>query len=593
MIKANADILFEASYEVCNKVGGIYTVLSSKAALMKEKYPEYVAVGPYYHDKASTSLEQQPAPKEYQDIFLELRQEGIECIYGRWMVTGEPNTILIDFRNCIKNGNDIKRELWEKFGVETLFSAWDYTEPMVWAWCVGKLLDKIGKKFESKKIVAHFHEWLAGIALLNLKANRSMIKTVFTTHATMLGRAIAGSGDDLYYLLDKINPYEEAKKRGILDKFSTEKACALNCDIFTTVSEITAIEAEKILGRRAEVIVLNGLDAEKFPTIEGTSIKHQETREEIRDFLSYYFFPYYSLDLEESLNYFLLARYEFRNKGLDIYIKALARMNNKLKSEKSTKTIISFFFVPMETHGINTTILENKNIYHEIKHAVEEQNETVKSRLVRDLASNKKIEIENLLPKNFLLSIKSTTQSFARQNSTPPLSTHNLHNEQNNEMINLMKNEGLLNREEDRIKVIIYPVYLSESDGILNLKYYDVVSGCHLGIFPSYYEPYGYTPLECAALGVPSVTSDLAGFGRYIETISKQKEGGIFVLKRFQKKEEDVINEFTGILYDFSKLKKPERVNQKVIAKELSLLADWSILINNYIEAHNMALLKV
>lgn len=593
MIKAKADMLFEASYEVCNKVGGIYTVLSSKAALMKENYPEYITIGPYYHDKAATSLEQLPTPKEYTDIFLELRREGIECIYGRWMVTGEPQTILVDFKNYVKNGNDIKKELWENFGVDTLFSAWDYTEPMVWAYCVGKLLEKIAIKFNSRKIVAHFHEWLAGISLLYLKSKKSGIKTVFTTHATMLGRAIAGSGDDLYYLLDKINPYEEAKKRGILDKFTTEKACAVNCEIFTTVSEITAIEAEKILGRRPEVLVLNGLDADKFPTIEGTSIKHQETREAIREFLSYYFLPYYPLDLEESLNYFLLARYEFRNKGLDIYVKALSKLNERLKSEKSVKTVISFFFVPMETHGINTSILENKNTYHEIKDAVEAQNEIVKTRLVRDLASNKKIEIENLFPKNFLLSIKNTTQSFARHDSLPPLSTHNMHDEKNNELITAMRKEGLLNREEDRVKVIIYPVYLSESDGILNLKYYDVVSGCHLGIFPSYYEPYGYTPLECAALGVPSVTTDLAGFGRYIEKMSIEKEGGIFVLKRFGRDEDEVIKNFTDVIHNFSKMKKPERVNQKLIAKELSLLADWSILINNYISAHNMALEKV
>ncbi len=590
MGKNNVEILFETSYEVCNKVGGIYTVLISKAALMKEKYPSYVAIGPYYHDKANLSLEQLPAPKEYSDIFDDLRKEGIECIYGRWLIPGEPNVILIDFKNYLSKTNDIKKELWEAFGVDTLYCSYDFTEPMVWAWCVGRLLDRIGRKYPDKKIVAQFHEWLAGIALLNLKKNNSTIRTVFTTHATMLGRAIAGSGEDLYSMLDRINPYEEAKKRGILDKFTTEKACATNCEIFTTVSEITGIEAEKILGRKPEVLVLNGLDAEKFPTIEGTSIKHQQTREIIREFLAYYFFPYYEIDLEESLNFFLLARYEFKNKGIDVYIKSLGKLNKRLKDEKSEKTVISLFFVPMDSHGIKTSLLENKNFYHEIKDAVEAQNVIVKTRLIRDLVSNKKIEIENLLPKDFIMSIKKTTQSFIKQGESPPLSTHTLQNENENEVIVALRNEGLLNKREDKVKVIIYPVYLSESDGVLNMKYYDVVSGCHLGIFPSYYEPWGYTPLECGALGVPSITTDLSGFGRYIENIPNEKKGGVYVLKRYHKSDNDFVDDFTETLYRFTKMKKNERVNQKVLAKELSLLADWSILINNYIEAHNRAL---
>lgn len=592
MNKPKADILFEVSYEVCNKVGGIYTVLSSKAALMKEKYPEYIAIGPYYHDKAHVSLEQHPVPKEYADIFEELRKEGIECIYGKWLVQGEPSAILVDFKNYFPKSDEIKKELWERYGVDTLFCSYDYTEPMVWSWCVGKLIEKIGRKFDNKKVVAQFHEWMSGIALLYLKAHNPRVRTVFTTHATMLGRAICGGGDDLYGMLDSINPSEEAKKRGIVDKYTTEKACATQTDIFTTVSEITGLEAEKILGRKPEVLVLNGLDADKFPTIEGTSIKHQQTREVIRDFLSYYFFPYYHIDLEESLNYFLLARQEFRNKGIDIYIKALGKLNQRLKDEKSQKTIIAFILVPMGTQGIKTSLLENKNCFSEIKNEVNQQNEIVKTRLTRDLAAGKKIDMESLLPKNFMLSVKNTMQCFTKHGETPPLSTHNLQNEDSNEFVIAIKNAGLSNHEDDKVKIIIYPAYLSESDGLLNMNYYDAVSGFHLGSFPSYYEPWGYTPLECASLGVPAITTDLAGFGLYMQKMAEEKGGGLYVLKRHRRNENDVIDDFTDILHGFARMKKSERVNQKVMAKELSMLANWSILIENYIEAHNKALEK-
>ncbi|MBR9690791.1 glycosyltransferase [Candidatus Woesearchaeota archaeon] len=590
MIKPKADKLFEVSYEVCNKVGGIYTVLSSKAAVMMERYNDYTAIGPYYPEKADIAMEQMPAPDEYTDIFDALRNEGVECIYGEWLIEGRPKVILIDFKKCMDWQDGIKKELWDNFGVDTLFAAWDYTEPMIWAWCVGKLLQKIGEKFGSRKIVGHYHEWLAGIALLYLKLNNSNVRSVFTTHATMLGRAISGSGEDLYAMLEGIDAPAMAKKYRVVDKYTTEKACAQNCDVFTTVSETTGYEAEKILEKKPGVLVLNGLDIQKFPTFEETSVKHQGTREVIRDFLSYYFNPYYNIDLEQSLNFMIIGRPEFRNKGIDIYIKALGELNRRMKKEESKKTIFSFFFVPNATHGIRTSVLQNKNIFQEIKKDVENQNDTVKTRLIRDLASGEVPKIDSLLSKNFLLSIKKHVQSFLKQGDVPPFSTHNLVADGNDTIIQAFKSEGLLNLEEDKVKVIYYPTYIAESDGILNLKYYEAISGCHLGVFPSYYEPWGYTPLECSALGVPAITTDFAGFGRFIKKVSKEKGKGIYVLERFQKDEGEVIHEFAEILHTFASMNKTQRVNQKIAAKELSLLADWTILVNNYIEAHNKAI---
>lgn len=591
METAKPDLLIEVSYEVCNKVGGIYTVLISKAALMKEKYAEYITIGPYYEDKANVSMEQIIPPEYLQEVFSELKAEGIECIYGKWLVPGEPQVILIDFRNYLDNANEIKKKLWESYGVDTLFASWDYTEPMVWSWCVGRLIQKISEKMPSKKIVSHFHEWLAGIALLYLKSQHSSVKTVFTTHATMLGRAIAGSGEDLYSMLDALDPKAEAKTRGVMEKFTTEKACANNANVFTTVSEITGIEAKKILGREPDVLVLNGLDIQEFPTFEETSILHQKTREVMRDFISYYFFPYYNFDLDKSLTYFLLGRNEFRNKGIDIYIKSLGQLNQKLKADNDSKTIVSFIFVPIGAQGIRTSLLQNKNIYNEIKKSIANNSDMIESRILRDLVSGKKIKGDDIFSKDFLMSIKKNIASFKKNEGLPPLSTHNIVDEDNNEIVKAIKAENLLNSADDKVKVIIYPVYVSESDGLLDLKYYDVLSGGHMGVFASYYEPWGYTPLECGALGVPSVTSDLAGFGRYVVKLTdKENNGGIYVLKRYQREYNEVINDFTDILYNFSKLNKEQRVKQKFASKELSKLADWSVLVENYIKAHNLAL---
>ncbi|MBU1855248.1 MAG: glycogen/starch synthase, partial [Nanoarchaeota archaeon] len=326
-MKPKADYLFEASWEVCNKVGGIYTVVKSKAYVMKEHYKNYFLIGPYFSKKAMVELNDKEPPEFLKNAFEELKKEGVNCYYGTWDVDGSTNTILIDFQSMIALKNNIKADLWMSEKIDSYISRWDFEEPMIWSWTVGMLLGHIESKLAGKKIVGHFHEWLSGFSIFYLKKINSSIKTVFTTHATMLGRTISGSGGDLYNLLEKINPEQEAYKHDVKDKFLTEKAAANKADIFTTVSEITALEAEKLLGRKPEVILNNGLTMRKFPTIEETSMKHLLTREKIRDFLTFHFFPYYNMDLEHNLIFFIVGRYEFKNKGLDVMIKALGRLN--------------------------------------------------------------------------------------------------------------------------------------------------------------------------------------------------------------------------------------------------------------------------
>ena len=292
MIKANADILFEVSWEVCNKVGGIYTVVKSKVALMQKYYKNYIIIGPYVEAKARTDFEELPQPEEIKSIFDILEKEGITCYYGKWTLKEEPTSILIDFSKLVEKKDEIKKELWENFKIDSLSAQWDFDEPIIWCKAVARFLEEYANNNKSK-IAAHFHEWMAGSALLHLKKAKAKIATVFTTHATMLGRAIAGSGQDLYGMLDNMNPEEKAYESGVQDKFTTERACAQNTDIFTTVSEITGLEAEKILGRKPEVLVLNGLDTSQFPTVEEFSVKHVTCRKKIREFLTYHFFPYY------------------------------------------------------------------------------------------------------------------------------------------------------------------------------------------------------------------------------------------------------------------------------------------------------------
>jgi glycogen synthase len=597
MLTPEADYLFEASWEVCNKVGGIYTVIKSKAFQVMALYKNYLLIGPYFENNAKLDFMEIDAPQEFKDVFESLRKEGIICHYGSWVeVKGKPLTILIEFNNIYSQKNDLKGMFWNDYRIDSMRGGWDFEEPMLWSYCVGRLIERIKNSIlKDKTIVAQFHEWLSAFALLYLKKNCPGIATVFTTHATTLGRSISGNGVDLYSVFNTLDPLREAYNNNVEAKHLTERAAALNADIFTTVSEITGIEAEKFLGRKPEVLVLNGLDIDRFPSFEETSIKHITSRDKIRELLTYYFFPYYTFDVSKTLIFYTVGRYEFRNKGYDLLIKALGRLNNILKKERQNfsvhpeeaKNIAIMIWVPMENHGLKLEVLENKNYYMHIKNYVTANAPEILTRLIYDFIAKKDHIENNLLTENFLSDIKKDIVVFERK-GIPPLSTHNI-DESNNAIINCLKENQLLNRKEDIVKVVVEPVYLDGTDGFVDLTYYDAMVGCHLGLFPSYYEPWGYTPLESATLGVPALTTDLSGYGMFVKSkVTNSK--GMMVLERLSKNEDYVINNFTKMLYDFSKLSHAERVECKLNAKMISSLADWKMLIENYVLAHNMAI---
>jgi glycogen synthase len=582
--------LFEVSWEICNKVGGIYTVVKSKAKNIVDRFKDnYYVVGPYIPKNALGEFEEKVPKDSLKRAFDKLKNEGIICHYGKWLIDGEPNAILIDFSGFAGNANAIKGELWEKFRIDSLGTQFfDYDQPIVWSYAAGKLIEALA----GKGTVAQFHEWLAGGGLLYLKSRNAEVATVFTTHATILGRTLASSNIDLYGVLKKINPEEEARKFGIQAKFLTEKACAMNADAFTTVSEITGIEAEHLLGRKPDILLPNGLDSGSFPTFEEASVKHQLLRRKIREFIMSYFFPYYSFDIEHTLVYFIAGRYEFHDKGIDIFIKALSRLNAQLKRDKSDRTVVAFIWVPAGVKSIKQSLLESKTFFQDIQDVLHDDEQDIHSRLIYCVAARKSCSTDYLLGKDLSAEIKRKLLRF-KTKGIPPIATHDIDHEESDAILNSAISEGLLNRQEDRVKIIFYPTYLTGADRLLNLSYYEAMQGSHLGVFPSYYEPWGYTPLEAAALGVSSLTTDLAGFGRYLETQGlKEDIPGIFVIKRFNRKDEDVVDDLSKAMVKFAEFSKEDRIKNKIEAKRLASSADWKNFVENYIKAYNMAVVK-
>ncbi|MBI3035254.1 glycogen/starch synthase [Candidatus Woesearchaeota archaeon] len=471
-MEKKADVLFEVSWEVCNKVGGIYTVVKSKAAKMVEAYSDnYFLVGPYFASNAIGQF-QEEVPNDFcKAAFAELKKAGIICHFGKWLIEGSPSAILVDFVNFRQRANDIKRELWDWYKIDSLRAPADYDEPVVWAYAAGMLIENLSNCYKDKRIVAHFHEWLSGAGLLYLKKKNARVATVFTTHATVLGRALASSNVDLYNVWKKINPDNEVYNYNVEAKHLVEKNSAVFADAFTTVSEITGMEAEFLLKKKPDALLPNGLDISKFPTFEELTIKHMLQRDRIREFMLYYFFPYYTFDPKETLIYFIAGRYEFHDKGIDIYIKALGRLNEKLKQLKSKKTIIAFIWVPAGFRNIRPELLENKTLYQDIKDALEETIGDVEKNIIYSFVSEKKASKESLFEDEFLTEMKIRVARFVKKGK-PPLLTHDLYDE-NDTILKSIISAGLKNSEEDPVKMIYYPIYLSGADGLLNLNYYE------------------------------------------------------------------------------------------------------------------------
>lgn len=577
--------IFEISWEVANKVGGIHTVLASKANYLKNFYGKnYFVVGPYLSAKSQTEFRKLEIPKEFENIAANLKEKNINIYFGEWMINGLPNCFLIDFQKYLSEVNSLKYELWEKFGIDSLRTGKDYDEPIAWSKAVSEFIKEIiNNGFQNS--IFHCHEWLSGSVILFLKDFN--LKTVFTTHATILGRTLASMGINFWE--EQIDPIQTAYNLGIEAKHGIEKNAAKFTKVLTTVSYITANEVEKFLGRKVNHILPNGIDLNRFPTFEEIASRHQKNKSKILEFLLYFFSPYFKkhCPIKNSLIFFLSGRKEIKNKGFDLTILALGKLNQILKRKNIEKNIYLFIFVPDEIIDVDHDILENLITYQSLENYLENLQEEIKSRILHSLIHQKQIkdifnQTEILEIKKFLARIK-THQNI-------PKATHILN--PNNEFLSLLKKADLNNNENDKVKVIIYPIYLNSADGFLNLDYYEVINGSHLGIFPSFYEPWGYTPLETLAAGVMAITTDLTGFASYIteKNLLSKNHPGLFVLKRKGRKDDEVIDDLTEIFLEIALMSRSERIQNKYEARRLASYFDWQELIKNYLEVYERLL---
>ncbi|MCW1303754.1 MAG: glycogen/starch synthase [Candidatus Parvarchaeota archaeon] len=612
--------LIEVSSETARKIGGIYTVLMSKSHRIVEIFKQnYLLVGLYdqYVGKGEF-FEEQPPDETLAKIFSELKGLGIKCYYGKWIVGGDARVILIEpseFGEKTVNGekqiNLIKYELWKDFGIDSLFMGWDFNRNVLWAYAAGILIEKIINSYPSFKFIVHCHEWISGAALLYLRKKKVRASLIFTTHATSLGRAKVAAGEDLIKEVNegiksgKTVDVQIAYRFKLEGQHLLEKACVNHCDVFTTVSDVIDREAEYMFGRKSDVITPNGIDFNRVPNVG--EVKHiaRSAREEVEKLCYAIFLPYYAIHPKDSLFIYLSGRYEMYDKGIDLYIKCLAKLDELLRKKQIIKDIFAFIFVPTSITRPNEDICTNLLIvdrmydlfksYRIDPEILSDFNEVTK--FLAEFSDGKKVDISKFsqffldLPQDVKMEAVKLYKNLRKSNSNPPINCFLL-TYPNDQILNLLTSLGLVNSQFNRVKVIFYPTYLRPGDGLLHMEYWKVISAFDLGIFPSRYEPWGYTPVEAATMLNLAMTTDKAGFGRYILEKFGEKLS-IAVIPMVDRSEEEVIEWMTQHVLKILNLSREELELLKEEARKIVESCDWSTQINSYLKAYELGLRKV
>jgi len=538
------DYLFEVSWEVCNKVGGIHTVIATKAlTLENELKNNYILIGP----DVWRDTERNPEFIEDLQLFPSWRnkafEEGLRVQIGRWDIPCKPIAIIVDFSGLIAQKDEIFKNFWEEYRLDSITGQWDYIEPALFGYAAGRVIESFTRFHLSlrHRIVAQFHEWMTGTGLLYLKKKVPQIGTVFTTHATVLGRCIAGNNLPLYGKLDKYNGEIKAREFNVVSKQSLEKIAANQADSFTTVSEITARECVQFHEKSVDLVTPNGFEKSIVPEPEEFQLRKIEAK------IKFYEVAEALLSHEVAKDAVIIGisgRYEFKNKGIDVFIEALGNLN---KVDGLKKEVLAFLLIPGSHHG------PRKDVFHNLRDK----------------------DFENYI-------ILSDTHL-----------THYLTDPEFDPILKKIKSVGLHNASCDKVKVFFVPCYLNGDDGIFNKHYYDLLIGMDITVFPSYYEPGGYTPLESLAFRVPTITTTLAGFGDWVNRYYTKPHEGIRVIPRDDENDAAVVNEIASTLAWYTNLDNQKRNEIKENAGEVSTIALWENLIEHYHKAFDIALKKV
>ena len=592
--------LFEIAWEVCNQVGGIYTVIRSKvpSVIKKWGHENYCLVGPYFAEQAAAHFD--PATDFSTPIgkaVLKLQERGFDVHYGQWIVSGRPNVVLFNPYSVFDKLGEIKHYLWEDFHISLPASDELLDKVVAFGYQVKEFFNYI-TQFEigHPNIVAHFHEWMAGIPIPSIRKDRLNIRIVFTTHATLLGRYLAMNDPNFYEHLAFYNWEVEATKFNVKPIAEIERASAHGAHIFTTVSDITGKECTHLLGRTPDMVLPNGLNIIRYEALHQIQNQHVKIKDQIHDFVMGHFFQSYPFDLDKTLYFFTSGRYEFQNKGYDLTLEALARLNYKMQVANIDITVVTFFVTKKPFYTINPEVLQSKAQIEDVWRVCEEIKEQVGKRLYTNITSAEAgyefPDLSKMVDDYLRLKLRRNIQSW-KTHRLPKIVTHTLKDDANDEILNFLRRANLVNNRHDKVKVVYHPDFITTSNPLFRMDYNTFVRGCHLGIFPSMYEPWGYTPLECLASGLPSITSEVAGFGDYVvNNIPDHDEKGMYIINRKGRNFFDIAEDLANNMFKFVQMSRRDRIALRYKCEEASLHFDWSNLGKYYDKAYKAVVEK-
>jgi glycosyltransferase involved in cell wall biosynthesis len=534
------EYIFETSWEVCNMVGGIYTVLSTRAATLQKAHPgKLIFIGPdVWTDK------QNPYFDESENMYTDWKkftdkEYHLKIRIGRWNIPGKPIAVLVDFKPLMVQKNDIYGHMWKQVGVNSIAAFGDYDESSMFGYSTGMIIESYYRFFKlntDNQIVAQFNEWMTSFGAFYVNEHLPSIATIFTTHATSIGRSIAGNQKPLYDCLNEYNGNQMAQELNMVSKHSTEKAAAHLVDCFTTVSEITGKECEQLLDKKPDVITPNGFENDFVPKGQKFSTVRNEARAILRNVAE----TLLGYDLSEDALFVSTAgRYEYKNKGINTFLKSL-----KFLSEKPglAKEIVAFIMVPANIKGPRFDL------------------------------------------------VKSLLHPEIKLNSSNRFTTHELYDFYGDNIMSAIDWYHFTNQQSQQVKIIFVPSYLNGADGIFNKSYYDLLIGMDLTVFPSYYEPWGYTPLESVAFSVPTITTDLSGFGQWVSHEPQGIEQGVGVIHRSDYNGYIVASLIADMILQFASFDENKIKSVRKLAAIIAEKALWKHFILYYDTAYRIAL---
>ncbi|KAI9223836.1 glycogen synthase [Blastocladiella britannica] len=588
--------LFEAAWEVANKVGGIYTVIRTKAPVTVAEYGNrYVLMGPLNQRTAPMEVEHADpglVSRDLRDALDVMGKHGVRWTFGRWLIDGAPWVVLFDLSSVTHKLDEWRLDMATNYGVPSPPTDTETNDAIMLGYCIAWLIGEFMHREKNNALIAHFHEWQAGVALPLIRRRGFDVATVFTTHATLLGRYLCAGSVDFYNNLEHFDVDAESGRRGIYHRYCIERAAAHSAQVFTTVSHITAWESEHLLKRKPDGVLPNGLNVVKFAAMHEFQNLHAVAKSKIHDFVRGHFYGHLGeLDFENTLYFFTAGRQEFRNKGVDMFLESLARLNGRLKAMGSKMTVVAFVIMPAPNHSFTVETLKGHAVIKSLKDTVSDIQKEIGKRLFEQAARGVAPD-----PGSALMTAEETVLLKRRvyamkRDALPPVVTHNMVDDAGDPVLGAVRRLQLFNAPHDRVKVVYHPEFLNANNPLFGLDYEEFVRGCHLGVFPSYYEPWGYTPAECTVMGVPSITTNLSGFGCYMEEIIETPDDyGIYIVDRRLKSVDESVEHLADKMLSFCLKSRRQRINLRNRTERLSDILDWKRMGLEYVKARHLAL---